>query len=714
MHAALVVVQSVLELSGIVFGPDGKPLQGARIEVGSAETRTDAKGRFKLSIPEGATHVRITAEGMEDLERELVPGKPLLARLEAKVASAVVVVEGSGYGTEDTARSGMTRLEIYTTPGAAADVFQAAKSLPGVSNTTEGAELFVRGGKPEEVGIFINGGRLGHPFHHPSTQGGIFSSVDTAMVTSVNFIPGGFSARYGDALSAVLDLSVDNAPLKAGGELILDPGGQSAMIQQPFGQGLARASARYADTHILDQWFHLSSNFEEAPISSDMHLAYQQPMGSGRISFYALGSKDHLAVETRIANQKDTYSSRSETGFTSVNVSQAFGETLALNLDVSRTDFSSRWSFGSWGDQNWGLDQREGEVFFRGEGLWQPSATFALEAGLDGNQTRFSPRGRVPEDLANWNPGGAARQFGYDFRGDRLGGYATLRWRMNDDWGLSLGGRTDHYDLQHEQTSDLRTTLSYRASDRLTWRFSAGSFHQAPAMTAMDPYAGNPNLKTLKATHALAALEFQEDRGSLPWQARIEVYRKTYKRLLVEDPTAHYLGNGHGTATGLDLLLKASGANWHGSLGYGYLNTRRQEDKQYVEGPVPTSIPHNVTLVLTRTLSPGWELSATYRLASGAPVTPILGGLPDGTGNYLPIEGARYGDRLPTYQRTDMRLTRMFMVGPFRCVSFLEIMNLFNRANLSGYSYSTDYRERTDNPSYFSRRIVVAGVSASW
>ena len=233
-------------------------------------------------------------------------------------------------------------------------------------------------------------------------------------------------------------------------------------------------------------------------------------------------------------------------------------------------------------------------------------------------------------------------------------------------------------------------------------------------MTAMDPYAGNPNLKTLKATHALAALEFKEDRGSLPWQARIEVYRKTYKRLLVEDPTAHYLGNGHGTATGLDLLLKASGANWHGSLGYGYLNTRRQEDKQYVEGPVPTSIPHNVTLVLTRTLSPGWELSATYRLASGAPVTPILGGLPDGTGNYLPIEGARYGDRLPTYQRTDMRLTRMFMVGPFRCVSFLEIMNLFNRANLSGYSYSTDYRERTDNPSYFSRRIVVAGVSASW
>jgi outer membrane receptor protein involved in Fe transport len=398
----------------------------------------------------------------------------------------------------------------------------------------------------------------------------------------------------------------------------------------------------------------------------------------------------------------------------SANFSQALGETFALNLDLSRTDYTNSWGYGSWGDQNCGMNQLEGDVFYRAEGLWQPNAQFALEAGLDGNHARLSPRGQVPEDLSNWNPGAAARSFGYDFQGDRLGGYATARWRMSDAWGLSLGGRTDHYELQHEQTSDVRATLSYRASDRLTWRFSAGTFHQAPAMTAMDPYAGNPDLKTLRATHALAAMEFREDHSSLPWQARVEVYRKTYDHLLVQDPVKQYVGDGYGTAMGVDLLLKASSERWRGSLGYGYLDTRRREGQQYVEGPVPMSIPHNLTLVLARVLKPGWELSGTYRLASGAPVTPVLGGVPDGMGGYLPIEGPRYGDRLPTYQRTDLRLTHLAMLGPFRCASFLEVMNLFNRANLSGYSYSSDYSSRMGNPSYFSRRILVAGVSASW
>ena len=130
--------------------------------------------------------------------------------LEPEVREAVVeVVEGASYGTEGAA-TGITRLEIYTTPGAAADVFQGVKALPGVSNASEGAELFVRGGNPSEVGIHLNGGHLEHPFRHPSTQGGLLSSVDTALISRITFVPGGFSARDGDALSAVLDLSTDS------------------------------------------------------------------------------------------------------------------------------------------------------------------------------------------------------------------------------------------------------------------------------------------------------------------------------------------------------------------------------------------------------------------------------------------------------------------------------------------------------------------------
>ena len=199
----LILLQSAAVLGGVVMGSGGVPIAGAMVAAGDQHVLTDAKGCFSLK-EQGPTTLRISAKGFSPQEREAKPGETLLVLLEREAPGATVeVVEGSGYFSEGPSSS-ISRLEIYMTPGAAADAFQATKALPGVSNTSEGAELFVRGGKPEEVGIYLNGGRLPRPYHHPNTQGGIFSSVDTAMVTRLDFIPGGFSAKYGDALSARL------------------------------------------------------------------------------------------------------------------------------------------------------------------------------------------------------------------------------------------------------------------------------------------------------------------------------------------------------------------------------------------------------------------------------------------------------------------------------------------------------------------------------
>ena len=711
MAALALILQASLELTGLVMGPNGKPLAGATIQAGSAQVQTDARGRFKLQIPEGVTQARITAPGLEPQERQLRPGSPLFVRMEPKVPEAMVeVVEGSGYGSEGTPQSALNRIDIYTTPGAAADVFQAAKALPGVSNATEGAELFVRGGKPEEVGIFLNGGHLRHPFHHPSAQGGIFSAVDTAMVTSLNFIPGGFSARYGDALSAVLDLATDQPSPTQGGTAVFTLASQALQVEQPVGSGVLRGSARYSNTILLDRWFNLSRTFTEAPISGDLHVAYSGPMGpKGRISLLALGSRDHLGVETRVANLDDTYTGRSETGYFSALVTYMLTDTLVASLTLSRTLHDRSWQFGPWG-----IAQDERSTFHRAEFLWSPTVDLSVETGVDGEQVSLSPRGAVPFDLADWTPGRPGKSFGYDFSGTRQGLYATVKWRFDSAWGLSLGGRTDRYGLLDERTQDFRTTLSWQVSPKVVLRAAAGTFHQAPAMTELDPLVGNPHLKTLRAHHALVALDARDDRASIPWQVRLEIFRKTYDRLVAEPSPRRYEGIGHGQAQGVDLLLKARSGRMRGWLGYGYLHTRRLEERQLSLGPVPTSVPHNLNLVGVWTLRDGWEVSTAYRLASGAPFTPILSGLDDGQGGWLPQEGPRYSDRLPTYHRLDLRLTHLFTTGKLRWVAFLETMNLLNRRNLSGYSYSPDYQIRRDEPSYFSKRLVVGGLTLMW
>jgi len=73
---------------------------------------------------------------------------------------------------------------------------------------------------------------------------------------------------------------------------------------------------------------------------------------------------------------------------------------------------------------------------------------------------------------------------------------------------------------------------------------------------------------------------------------------------------------------------------------------------------------------------------------------------------------------LPVLDLTGTRIVQylkmLWAAGPFRFVACVKVMNLFNHPNLAGYSYTPDYSQRLDNPSYFSRRIAVVGVTVMW
>lgn len=696
------------EVRGTVLAPGGRPVAGATVRQGAHAATTDGKGAFVLPLSAGP--VRIEAPGFEAQDREALPGEPLLVLLAPEARGAVVeVTEGSGYSSQEGTSSTLSRLEVYTTPGAAADTFQAVKGLPGVSNASEGAELFVRGGKPDEVGIYLNGARLARPFHHPNTQGGIFAAVDTALVTRVDFIPGGFSAKYSDALSAVLDISTEVATPHASRAVMLLVPSQGASADQPLGPGLLRASARRSDPVLLDKWYGLAPRFEESPLSTDVQLNWQQPVGATtRLSATVLGIRDHLATEVTLANLKDTYRNRNDNLLGSLQASGTLGSAWAWQVVAGWSRFRQAWTFN-----RWGLDTRETTAFLRAEATWAVG-DHTLEGGVDRDRTARDPRGTVPFDLANWNPASAPRTFAYGFDAARTGAYLTWRGVLGPRLGLSLGGRADRYALQRETTGDCRATLSILLREGSTLRLAAGSFHQAPPLDQLDPHSGNPDLRVLRATHWVAAWDTAFQARGAAWNLRAEAYRKDYRRLVVEDPALRYASGGRGEAQGLDLLVKRSAPGWRAWIGYGYLHTRRRDGKQLALGPVPTSVPHNLTAVSTHTLRPGLELAASFRYATGAPATPVVGANPNPGGGWDPVEGPRYGDRLPAYARGDLRLTRIQAWKGLRVVTFAEVMNVLNRHNAARYTYTPDFSRRHIEESYFSRRILVVGVNLAW
>ncbi len=89
-------------------------------------------------------------------------------------------------------------------PGAAEDVFRTLQSLPGVLAPNDfSSQLIVRGSGPDQNLIILDDVEVFNPYR----LYGVVSMFNPDAVENVNLISGGFPAKYGDRLSAVLDVT---------------------------------------------------------------------------------------------------------------------------------------------------------------------------------------------------------------------------------------------------------------------------------------------------------------------------------------------------------------------------------------------------------------------------------------------------------------------------------------------------------------------------
>jgi outer membrane cobalamin receptor len=117
-----------------------------------------------------------------------------------------VVVLAGRYPTGEVPGAMLNSLEIVTTPGAAGDINRALQTLPGVQLPDEGNALFVRGGDSFETVTLVNGLRFPSAVRLNAPAGNFAGTLDPFDAQRVTLASGGFGARYGNALSAVVDL----------------------------------------------------------------------------------------------------------------------------------------------------------------------------------------------------------------------------------------------------------------------------------------------------------------------------------------------------------------------------------------------------------------------------------------------------------------------------------------------------------------------------
>jgi len=644
----------------------------------------DEDGRFSLPQPAesiGRTLIiRIYLIGYRIREVEAEPGAALLVELEPEPLDAHEVTVTADSGISETRGPGtaaLDKMEVYRLPGTAADPLNAALVLPGINSRPDSSSLLIRGGGPEEVAYFFDGIEIDHPFLSESLHESYFSIFDNQVISGFTLSTSGFSPRFGDALSGVVDITAKDGTSRREGGLGLSILGLNSYAGIPVGTSGSLVGALNAGHSGL---MTAINNRGESEFLT-------------RHGFAKLRLRIHPAHTLRVLGLADFYDFHHDSGIAvdSRNHIAGLGLTstpsrrLVSRLLISRIRY--RGGFG----MEKGPDKRFAD------GAWQLRWDAALD--LESHYLEFGAdwrRRRMDIELKSE----ASESGDYRASSSRSGLYVNDRFRVSNRVFMDLGARISRLRAGRGRTGfDPRAALAWDLDRRTTLRLAAGRYHQFG-----DPFdlAEQPGLRPRRADHLSMSL----DRSTDGLDIRATAYAKRYRGLFVRFEDGSLAGSGNGFARGLELFAKVRRRRVDALVVYNHLVSRRRENTAASE-PVrsPYEIPHSLTAILNIELGT-LNLGVRWSGASGLPYTPLLEGAPPETAGE-PEWGEPYSRRLPAYQRMDINGSLNVSLGGRLLVAYFGVTNLLGRKNVLRYTYDDGYSVRRNQYSIFGRSLFV-------
>lgn len=230
------MAQSYGKISGKITDNDGQPIPRAYVFVDKTtyQTTTDDKGKYKLELPADTTlKVLVSHIGFinKSFEVSLKPGaiKKFNLRLAVREMTTVDVV-GENKSADNLEKLDIKSVGIQPSVGGGIEGMLKTTGI-GVSARDElSAAYSVRGGSYDENLVYVNGNEIYRPQLVRAGQEEGLSFINPNLVDNVYFSAGGFTSRYGDKMSSVLDVRYKK-PQSFGATLMLSLLGAEASVE---------------------------------------------------------------------------------------------------------------------------------------------------------------------------------------------------------------------------------------------------------------------------------------------------------------------------------------------------------------------------------------------------------------------------------------------------------------------------------------------------
>ncbi len=687
-----------------------QPIIGANVVIPGTNfgAATDVEGDFFIGgLPVGTYLLRVDYIGysprtVSDVVVKASRPSVLNIDIQESVLELEVAIVVADYFTKSQDTPASTQVqsseEIRRLPGGFEDVVRAISILPGVAQADGGRnDLIVRGGAPSENLYIIDNIEVPN-INHFGTQGasgGPQSFINLDFVDETSFSTGGFTAKYGDRLSSVLDIS-----LREG--LEDQYASKTTISASQFGFNLEGGLPQDGNFLFSARRSYLDFIFKAAGFGfvpeywDFLGKASYKLNQTDQLTFLGIAALNNVkwfndTEEQRNSNSQILGSDQQQivAGVSYQHLLDSGLFTLALSQVNVEYDFSQKDANLNPIFQNVSFDR---QTTLKADGVWRVNRNLRLSTGAKINRTDF-----YSDMLLNQSDvpgiGSLSIEQEYATVGYKSGAYAQLAQRFFR-FNYTAGIRVDHYSiLDADPVVSPRLSVSYNLAGDLTSTLSVGRYNQYPSTVWLVAEESNRDLEPIKAGQIVLGLEYL-------WRAdtrvTVEAYTKQYHNypvsltrpyLVMVNTGAGFGGSeegfasfgvdplsseGTGWARGLELFLqkKMSEVPVYGTMSVSY-NQARFTALDGIERAGSFDQTWIMNLGGGYIFNEKWEFSTKLRYATGRPYTPL-----DENGQQL--TSAYNSVRLDPNHTLDMRLDRRWG-GAWGLITYIDIQNIYNK-----------------------------------
>jgi len=711
-------------VKGTARDENGKTLAGVNVYIKDAYDGaiTDSTGRFSFPTSSSGPVYIVgsfigykSAEQYTDINSAEVNVELKLVE-EISELNAVVITAGSFEASDKKRATVLSLLDIVTTAGADADISATLQTVPGVQKVGEQEGLFVRGGSAEEAKIIIDGAVVNN-FFYTSIPGiasrGRFSPF---LFSGTAFTSGGYSALYGQALSAVLNLESVDLPFRSEVQAGISPLFASVGFQkvdkektQSFG-----ASYSYANLGLYMKIIPQRFDVSKAPIGHDGDFNYRfKTRKNGIFKFYttySFGKQGIRQASLDSVGLKNGYRIDNANLYFNTSFKQSLGKnwkymavaSFSFNkddIDVQLVNNENQQLF------NTGINSLD-NINFNNQATQQMLQFRSIfERKFDGlNALRFGGEVWYNKDKANIKSNFFTGNTSIE---DTYGAvFAETDYYLSKNLAFRPGVRLEYSDLIGRANIAPRVSLSYKIAPQMQLTADYGIFYQTPERKYL---LFEKDFDFQRADHYILTYQWL----TKDYTFRIQAYDKEYLSLVKTDNSnlAAISTNGNGYARGIEFFWrdKKTFKGFNYWLSYSFIDTERDYLNYPVSATPTFAAKHSGSVVLKKFwVSKMIGVNWSYTVTSGRPY--FNPNLP--SADFL-------SDRTRMYQSHNVSVNWITSILKSNAVVVFSLNNVFNQKQIFGYNYSN--RLLDENNLLLSKAIqppaaqsIFLGVFMSW